>query len=348
MAHLLDFQRGSAAFVSLKNEAWHGLGIIVENEMSVADALKLGNLDFEVAKLPNRHHLPTGEIITSDTSFFTYRTDTNFVLGDRLGKSYEVVQNAEALGVVDALVSDSGLVVETAGSLRNGCTVFMCLRLPENINVGGTDTVKQYLIIATGHDGNTPILAYFSNVRVVCNNTLQMSFRDATKKHSIRHTRSASDKLNEALRIMGLATKNQKIVAEQYNRLAEIKMQQDQFWNYVGNVFFSPAEIKSLREGKRPQEVISTRKSNTVNKVLQFAQTGIGQKEANPGSAWWGYNAVTGYFSHLAKHDNPEARMESLLFGSAADTMERALVLAAEPEKITPIRQVAAYSFNRN
>ena len=348
MAHLLDFQRGTAALVSLKNEAWHGLGVIVEDEMTVADALKLGNLDFEVAKLPNRHHLPTGEIITSDTSFFTYRTDTNFVLGDRLGKSYEVVQNAEALGVVDALVSDGGLVVETAGSLRDGCTVFMCLRMPEDIQVGGSDTVKQYLIIATGHDGNTPILAYFSNVRVVCNNTLQMSFRDATKKHSIRHTRSASDKLNEALRLMGLATKNQKIVAEQYNRMAEVKMQQNQFWNYVGNVFFSPAEIKELQSGKQASAVISTRKQNVVNSVLNFASTGIGQKEANPGSAWWAYNSVTGYFTHLAKHDNAEARMESLLFGSAADTMEKALVLAASPEKIQPLQQVAAQSFNMN
>ena len=348
MAHAIDFQRGTAAFVTLKAEAWHGLGVIVENEMSVADALKLGNLDFEVAKLPNRHHLPTGEIITSDSSFFTYRTDTNFVLGDRLGKTYEVVQNAEALGVVDSLVSEGGLVVETAGSLHNGCTVFMCLRLPENIVVGSSDQVKQYLIIATGHDGNTPILAYFSNVRVVCNNTLQMSFRDATKKHSIRHTRSASQKLDEALKLMGLVTKNQKVVAEQYNRMAEIQMQQNQFWNYVGNVFFSPAEIKELQTGKDARLVLSTRKQNVVNKVLHFAETGIGQREAGRGSAWWAYNAITGYFSHLAKHDDAEARMESLLFGSAADAMEKAMVLAADPTKVIPIRQEASRAFNPN
>ena len=91
MAHQLDFQRGSAAFVSLKAEAWHGLGVTVQQEMSVADALRLGNLDFTVAKQPNRHHLPDyqdrfggwvrGEIVTSDTSFFTYRTDTKTHFG---------------------------------------------------------------------------------------------------------------------------------------------------------------------------------------------------------------------------------------------------------------------------
>lgn len=347
MAHLLDFQRGTAAFVTRK-EAWHGLGVVIDRDMSAAEALRLGNLDFQVEKSPNRHLLPTGETLISDTSFFTFRTDTNFVLGDRLGKTYEVVQNEEALGVVDAIVNQGGLVVESAGSLRNGCTVFMCCRLPESIKVGGTDEVKQYLIIATGHDGNTPILAYFSNVRVVCNNTLQMSFRDATKKHSIRHTRSAGDKLNEALRLMGLVAKNQAVVSEQYDRMAEIKLSQDQFWNYVGNVFMSPAEIKALQDGKKAAEVISTRKQNTINQVLQFAATGVGQREAGEGSAWAAYNAITGHFTHNARHENAEARMESLLFGSAADTMEKALILASEPSKISPIRQTAARSFNMN
>lgn len=348
MAHLLDFQRGAAAFVSLKQEAWHGLGVVVDQEMSVSDALRLGNLDFQVEKAPNRHHLPTGEVITSATSFFTYRTDTNFVLGDRLGATYQVVQNEEALAVVDSLVSQGGMIVETAGSLRNGATVFMCCRLPENIVVGDSDQIKQYLIIATGHDGNTPILAYFSNVRVVCNNTLQLSFGDATKKHTIRHTRSAADKLNEALRLMGLAHKNQTAVSAAYNQMQEMKMDGVRFWDYIGNVFFSPAEIKELRAGGNPSQVISTRKRNVVDKVVQFAQTGIGQREAVPGSAWWAYNAVTGYFTHLAKHDDPETRMESLLFGSAADTMERALALASQPDKIQPIRQTAANSFILN
>lgn len=347
MAHLLDFQRGTAAFVSLKQPAWHGLGVTIETEMTVSEALKYGNLDFQVEKSPNRHLLPTGEMLVSDTSFFTFRTDTNFVLGDRIGKAYEVVQNEEALGVVDALVSE-GMIVETAGSLRDGCTVFMCCRVPESIKVAGTDEVKQYLIIATGHDGNTPILAYFSNVRVVCNNTLQLSFRDATKKHSIRHTRSAGDKLNEALRLMGLSVKNTATAQAQYDRLAEEKMSQNEFWNYVGNVFFSADEIKKLQGGTAITDALSSRKRNIVSEVVAYAQTGIGQAEAGKGSAWWAYNAITGYYSNRKKFDTAESRMEGLLFGSAADTMEKALVLASQPEKVQPFHRIASQSFNLN
>lgn len=106
--------------VSLKKSPWHGLGVVIDTEMSVAEALTFGKLDFIVEKLPNRHALPNGEVVISNTSFFTYRQDTNFVLGDRLGRDYHVVQNQEALGVVDALVSEGAMVIETAGSLRNG------------------------------------------------------------------------------------------------------------------------------------------------------------------------------------------------------------------------------------
>jgi hypothetical protein len=141
MAHQLDFQKGSAGFVSYKTPAWHGLGKVIETEMSVEQAIKFANLDFTVGKLPNIHRIQTGQYdaegkaevldIQTGKSFFTYRTDTNLVLGDRLGATYQVIQNEEALSVCDTLVQQGGLVIETAGSLFDGRTVFMCCRLPE-------------------------------------------------------------------------------------------------------------------------------------------------------------------------------------------------------------------------
>lgn len=348
MAHALDFQTGNAAFASYKQPAWHGLGVVRETPfLSVAEAIEAAHLNFRVEKLPNIHRVPTGKFdaqgnaefvdLQTGTSFFTYRTDTNFVLGDRLGRTYQVIQNEEALGVCDALVQEGGLQIETAGSLFDGRTVFMCCRTPEDLLVAGHDRVKQYVIIAAGHDGGTPILAYFTNTRVVCNNTLQMSFGDATQKHSIRHTSSAKNKLEEAVKIMGLLSKNQKAAQLNFDKMAATKMAQADFWNYLGNVFFSEGEVAQLRAGERPKDVISTRKENVMNEVLAFAQNGIGQMEANPGSQWWAYNAVTGFFSNK-KADDPNDRMESLLWGTAAKTMERALDFAVNPGKVVALK----------
>lgn len=349
MAHQLDFQRGAAAFVSLKQMAWHGLGTVIETEMQVADAVKLAHLDFIVKKAPNRHYMPSlsGEgidIIESDTSFFTYRTDTNKVLGDRLGSTYHVIQNEQAFSVVDSLVKEGGLILESAGSLFDGCTVFMCLRLAQPIKVSGSDTVMQYVVIASGHDGNTSLLAFFTNTRVVCNNTLQVALKGAVQKHSIRHTAKAINRLDEAIKIMGLATKNSKVVAEAYNRMAERPMLSTQFFDYIGNLFMTKAEIEALQGGAKADAVLSTRKSNIISGVMAFAENGIGQKEADMQTWWGGYNAVTGYFSNK-KFDDYNDRMDSLLFGTSATVMQNALVLANEPEKIVPLRAKASAMF---
>lgn len=348
MAHQLDFQRGTAAFASFKKPAWHGLGVVSDTPFaSVNAAIIAANLDWQVAKLPNTQRIPTGNFdangnpefldLQTGTSFFTYRTDTNFVLGDKLGKVYEVLQNEEALSVCDALVQEGGLVIETAGSLFDGRTVFMCCRVPEPLMVAGVDPVKQYVMICAGHDGNTPIMCFFTDTRVVCNNTLQIAMRGAKQRHSIRHTSSAKGKLEEAIKIMGLLTQNQLLAKSSFDKMVEKKLTNADFWNYLGNVFFTGEEIDKLRSGDRPKDVISTRKENVLNAVIEFASNGIGQQEANPGSMWWAYNAVTGYFSNK-KADDPNDRMENLLWGTAAKTMERALVLAESPGDIKPLK----------
>ena len=73
MAHEIDTQKGFAGFASFKQKAWHGLGTVLEERMSIADALTFGGLDFEVQKSPNVHRFPDGNEQVSKDSFFTYR-----------------------------------------------------------------------------------------------------------------------------------------------------------------------------------------------------------------------------------------------------------------------------------
>lgn len=341
MAHELDFQKGSAAFIGYKQPAWHGLGVIIDTDISTADALKLGGLDFIVEKLPNRHHMPTGKFyedgqpifdqVESKNSFFTYRTDTNHILGDKLGTKYEVFQNEEALAIIDLVMGHSGAKIETAGSLRNGAVVFMCLRLPTDISVLG-DKVKQYVVIMTGHDGSTPILAYFTNVRVVCANTLQMSMTGATQKHSVRHTKNASNKLNEALYLMGLAESNQKVANDTYKRMASKKIKDTQFWSYLANVFLKPKQMEEISKGGDIQKIMGIKLMNQMDGVLRYSTEGPGQNTEK--NWWWAYNALTGYYCNAVNYEDGEDRFESLLWNRASDRMERALELAANPTLI--------------
>ncbi|MBY0479087.1 MAG: DUF945 domain-containing protein [Chitinophagaceae bacterium] len=155
MGHNINFNEktGKHSFFSVKEKAWHGLGQIVQDYPNSAAALQFAGLDFEVYKRPNIHILDNGNEIISTSSFYTYRPDTNAVLGDRLGKDYEVVQNADAFGFFDAIVDGDGIQYETAGALGKGEKIFITAKLPGYIKVGNDDMVEKYLFLTTSHDG---------------------------------------------------------------------------------------------------------------------------------------------------------------------------------------------------
>src|ERR1700704_3124047 len=108
MSHNLNFndQTGKHSFFSVKEKAWHGLGQIVQDYPTSAEAIEFAGLDFTVEKRPlftfdneNQAANPDTEIIIPEIEvpnyYATMRTDTEQVLGV-VGKDYEIVQNRDA------------------------------------------------------------------------------------------------------------------------------------------------------------------------------------------------------------------------------------------------------------
>lgn len=346
MAHLIDNSKGYNAFIAAHVPAWHNLGKIFTNDITTQDALKEGGLDYEVIKLPNRHTLPSGEIIISDDSFFTLRTDVNKILGSRLGKDYTVMQNAEALDVVDEILQSGRAKIETAGVIDEGRKAFICLKVDKSIYVGGNqDEILQYVLIATSHDGTMSITATPTNIRVVCNNTLSAALGKASGAIRIRHTTNAKGKLYEAAKVLNLISTNTEANTDNYNRMKSIKIAQETMFSYFGNIFCTPDEIKQFQNGLQVNDVLSTRKQNILTEVATFANTGIGQSMTVDADGslnmWTAYNAITGYFTGK-KYRDADMRANSLLFGYTADVIQKAGQLALQPEKIKPMHKTVS------
>lgn len=350
MAHKIDQSKGFNAFVSFAAPAWHNLGTVLNNPINTADALQQGGLNYDVLKLPNIHCLPNGEELISEDSFFTVRTDVNKVLGSRLGKDYAVMQNIEALNVVDEILQSGTATIETAGAIDEGRKVFICLKVNKDIIVGSDDTVKQYVLIANSHDGSLAITAMPTNIRVVCNNTLTAALRNSQDKIKIRHTINADSRLAEAARILKLMGNNTAANEDNYNEMAATIISKEQMFNYFGNVFCTPSEIADLQRGEKAAKVLSSRKQNILTDVLNFAVKGQGQAMSMKGNdltMWTAYNAVTGYVTRK-KYSSASDRANSMLFGAAADTIESAGVLALSPSKIQPLHKIGFNGLNLN
>lgn len=345
MAHQIDHSKGQAAFIAYQAPGWHGLGKVKKSGIiTVQEALQDGGLAFHVDKLPNIHRFSTGgsgigEVISS-SSFFTIRTDVNKVLGDRLGRDYTVYQNTEALAIVDDLLKTGKMAIETAGALDEGRKVFVCLKLQDPIVVNGNDEVFQYLLVTNAHDGSMAITVMFTNVRVVCWNTLSAALAGAKGAHKIRHTKNAADRVKEAFTIMGMLEDNSKKNEAAYNAMKHNSLSKEEFFDYIGNVFMTSEEIAGLQQGDR--EVLSTRKKNTIGEILQYSNTGVGQVEALGDSLnmWYGYNAVTGYLTSK-KYSSADDRFESLFLGDSAKKIAMAGELALRPQNIRPLKASA-------
>ena len=321
MAHNLHFsaERNQYSFFSVQEKAWHGLGTIVEHYPNSEMALKYAGLDFTVEKRPNIHRLDEGKEVESRDSFFTYRTDTGDILGSRLGKDYEVVQNSDAFAFFDAIVGGDGIQYETAGALGKGERIFITAKLPGYIVVDRDDLVEKYLFLTTSHDGTGAITAAFTPVRIVCNNTLNMALRDCTSRITIRHTRDARVRLESAHQVMGIANKLSHQLEDIFNHWSKVRMEDAQVRKLIRMALAPSKETLASQHPDTAQE-LSTYLQRICDTVCDYAESSPTQQtRAAKGTVFGAYNAITGYFQNVRNYRNPEDKMNSIFYGGLAE-----------------------------
>lgn len=320
MAHNINFneQTQQHSFFSVKEKAWHGLGQIVQDYPNSAAALQFAGLDFEVYKRPNIHRLDDGTEIISKSSFYTYRPDCCAILGDRLGKDYEVVQNIDAFSFFDAIVGGDGIQYETAGALGKGEKIFITAKLPGYIKVGNDDMIEKYLFLTTSHDGYGSIMAAFTPVRIVCNNTLNAALRNHTNAIKIRHTANAKERLEEAHKVMGISNQLSQQLDGIFNQWAKVRITDKEVQKLIQLAMVPNKEVLKNIE-KSEMDELSTCFKNMCDDVYEYNMTSASQQyETTKGTVFGAYNAITGYFQNVRNYKDEEAKMKSLLYGGTA------------------------------
>ena len=314
MAHLLNFDKrtGKWSFASHAEKAWHGLGQIVDKAMTAEEAIKYANLDYEVAKTDIFFSGSENSMNPIQGIFATYRMDTNDYLG-LVRSRYEIVQNKDAFSFFDTIINEGEAIFETAGVLGKGERIFLTAKLPDDFEIGG-EKIEKYILLTNSHDGTSSVVAGLTNVRVVCNNTLQAALAGLDNKVSIKHTNGVQDRLQEAHKVMGIASKYNKQVEEIFNQMLDVKMSEGDYRDYFTKVLAPEYKAKSAEE----QAEMSTRLKNMVESTTQFAFTHPTQMTvAANGTLWGAYNAISGYYNYIKPYENTEKKFSSQFFGAA-------------------------------
>ena len=292
MAHELETANGQTAFASLREPAWHGLGTVFENEVTTAEMLKLAHLDNWNVRLEDVA-IPDG--FASDRSYsFVTRTNPfdntkNDVLGV-VGERYVPLQNEDLFDFGD-LMLDGGGRWETAGSIKGGRQVFGSLALERETILdpnGVSDKVNTYLLINTSHDGSVAIQASITPVRVVCANTLNLALsslkgnKGVKQSFKIRHTATASGKVQQAREALGLANTYMDKFDELAKKMIETEITKAKFDEIVALAYPAP-EKDAKGSFKKHNDKI-----DLINSIY------VGQyNNTIAGTAWGAFNALT-------------------------------------------------------
>lgn len=346
MAHNINYNSNKAqhSFMSVKTKAWHGLGQIIEDYPTSAQAIKYAGLDYFVEKRPlftvdgSNHQTfknPEADVyfdqmqadILVPDFYANVRTDTEEVLGV-VGKDYSIVQNIEAFSFFDSIVGGKdGILYETAGALGKGERIFITAKLPDYMVVGRNDCIEKYIFLTSSHDGYGSITAAFTPVRVVCQNTLNAALKNHTNQIKIRHTASASQRLKQAQQLLGLTNLLANELEDVFNHWSKIRITDQQVKRLV-QMAMAPNK-EALRNVQKDELYrLTSNFNNVVDAVTEYAFSSPTQQEiTTKGTLYGAYNAVTGYYQNVRSYKDEESKFKNILFGMGLQRSQTAFNL---------------------
>lgn len=292
MSHELEeLADGSTAFFSAREVPWHKLGVVTADALNAEEALHTAKLaNWNVRKVPTQVVAPGKEggtyFLTVPDKFTVIRDNPVTGLPDALGvvgKIHRLIQNEELCHILDTIVDESGAHFETAGSLYGGRRVFVSMKMPEAVLIGGEDAVDLYLLASNSHDGSSSLRLDVTPVRTVCRNTQRAAWGQAKKTWKIRHTKTATQRIEEARKGLEVTWKYTGEFEQVANGLAEAS--------------FSDAEFDAFLQSLLPEQE-SERARNERTKVLDGIKSvyfDSPTEDAIRGTRWGALNAVSEY-----------------------------------------------------
>jgi phage/plasmid-like protein (TIGR03299 family) len=266
--------------------------------MTASEAIRHAHLDgWNVRTEPVWTMTPDG-MVQIDNRFATLADIRKSADGDEretrvfdvVGSSYAPIQNEQSFTLLDSIVSSSGAHYETAGALGDGRKTFVSLRMPEGIQIQGTDAIDLFLIATNTHDGSGSLRLMVSPTRVVCANTLALALRDHKTSWTVRHTKSADQNIGMARQSLALTFEVGKEWADLMNTLATTSMTDADFGKFMRDLYATDEDM--------------SKRQVTANETDMAGITALWNNSATmtdlDQTAYRAYNAYTEYFDWFA------------------------------------------------
>ena len=321
-------EKYDAGFVSGVNSTWHGLPqyvCIPDRPITIAEAIEVANYPLE--KVQTDRITADGHLDPIEGAFHIVRTDHDEVLVPMVGSRFAVADNSHMVNTLNEnlLCEFPDLCIESVGTLFNGATFFLNLKIKEFAVRGDKSATITNLMYANPL-GKGSYVACAHNTRIVCNNTERVAEAQGTANQSLgkfRHTAGAELKINDHLvdiaeLCLGLEKHEQLL-----SFMADEQLGRTEVESLLDRIF--PVALDEL--GKVKSQRAETISGNNKLALLNiFDGTEHRETMENPHTAYGFYQSYTDWVDHQksGRGDRASITMDGII-GSRATSKQKVL-----------------------
>lgn len=314
-----DARRRMPAFLALAKQTG---GVYVENGsgMTAERALVAADLDFTVSLHEYGTHLDTGDGHTEwvpgvkkmRNVIATWRDGSRRLAMGVAGKGYQPVQPAQAAQFGQAVLEEGGATVVAAAGYGDprGSRMYLALKMPEGIKVGGQDPHDLYLTIGNSFNRETGLWGCVAPIRIACTNQAAALFGKFSNRFILRHTGDMEGKVSEVQYALKLTNG----FAERYAQFAEAMLAEPmagaEIDAFLEKVLATPARVATDRGAQQWDD-----RRREVKAII----TSGANNEFGRGTRYAAYNGVTEWADWLSKANTDLGRYTRMVDGGEVE-----------------------------
>ncbi|MEK5753090.1 DUF932 domain-containing protein [Acinetobacter variabilis] len=336
MAHQLE----QMAYVG--DTPWHGLGNQLTQNQPIEIWAQQAGMDWRIessdVSYMAKNERGQSIIMPYEEQRVLYRSDTHAPLSV-VSQRYQEVQPMEILEFYRDLTEQSGFELETAGVLKGGKKFWALARTGQSTALKGKDVSNGYILLATACDGTLATTAQFTNIRVVCNNTLAIALRGQSSNAGVvkvpHSTKFDADKVKQQL---GISVRAWDEHMYEMKQLTQRKVTQGEAVAYFDAVFNNTSMSVADQEENiiqfyrniatpTPAKEKSEPNGRAMTKVMDmFNGQGRGAELSSAKDTAYGLLcSITEFADHERRAMSTDHRLDSAWFGAGAALKQRGL-----------------------
>lgn len=284
---------------------WHGLANAIPADSSLDTWADAGGFTFDIHRAPVLYSLgEDAALSTYQQRHVLFRSDSGTPLSV-VSEDYQIVQPRQVLDFMYETARANGLRMDTAGVIRNGLKFWALASTDHAFAVGGTDVVKQYVLMASSADNSMATIVKPTSLRVVCSNTFHANINNSEAAIKIKHSRALDEtevRMDLGLLVAGFDAYGE--MAEELHR-TPVSVNDARRWY---------AELLTDKHDLSDEDVAEyAARSRLFNGFMRGYEAGPGAEA----TAWGLFQGVT-YTVDWVRGRSNDTRFDSAQFGAGA------------------------------